>query len=209
MKSLRFAARPTFFAALAACLLLAGFATDSWAAGSRKYHRCKTYKISGKKLTVCNGINGKQGPGGPGGPGGPAGPAGPGGPGGPGGAPGNRSFGGELRAGTGATTLFNQNGTLLEGACAPGGATTLDVRPEGAEGNHNSVLSTTFTEGGVFFEGGASKAGNERVPILEGYTGRASGLIGVRTAAGAITTVQWFATPSSLGDCIVGGTASY
>jgi hypothetical protein len=76
------------------------------------------------------------------------------------------------------------------------------------EGPHNTVLTTTFTETGVFFAGGPSNSGNERVAILEGFAGRASGLIGVR-AANLITTIQWFVTPSSLGDCIVGGTVAY
>jgi hypothetical protein len=192
-------------------LLLGGFTSNSWAAASRHRHRsatssaarCRTYRLAHKRVEVCNGLNGGQGPAGP------AGPSGPGGPAGPPGAPGNGTFGGELRDGTPSTTLLDQNGALIEAACSTADGTTLAVRPEGAEGNHNTVSSTTFTESEVIAGGSPFEAGNERVPILNEYTGRANGLIAVRTSGGAITTIQWFAMPSSDGDCIVGGTVSF
>jgi hypothetical protein len=200
--------------ASASGLLLAGFAGNSWAAASpHKHHastssasRCRTYQVAGKRIRVCNGLNGKQGPSGPSGPTGPGGPSGPSG---ANGAPGNGAFGGVLRAGTAATTLFNQNGALIEAACSTNDGTTLAVRPEGAEGNHNTVSLTTFTEAGVTTGGSPFEAGNERVLVLNEYAATANGLIAVRTSTGAITTIQWFAMPSSDGDCIVGGTAAY
>jgi hypothetical protein len=204
---LRFGGRTTLVISATWVVLLVGCTGNSWAAARRHKHhgttsssRCRTYKIAHKKIKVCNGLNGAQGPGGPGGPGGPAGPAGP---------PGNGAFGGELRAGTASTTLFNQNGALIEAACSTGDAETLAVRAEGAEGNHNTIVWTTFAGGEPFSGGGAYFAGGERVPILIEYGGAANGLIDVRTSGGATTSFEWFATPSSDGDCIVGGTASY
>jgi hypothetical protein len=210
----RFAVRLAFVVGVTG-VMLAGFATSSFAAARRHEHhhattsssRCKTYKIAGKRITVCNGINGAQGPAGGSGPAGPTGPAGPSGPAGP---TGNGAFGGELRAGTGSTTLFDANGALVEASCSSGDDTTLATRPEGAEGNHNTVAFTTFTEGGVFTGGSAFYAGNERVVLIFESDEPANGLIDVRTSGGAITSIEWFALPaSSDGGCIVGGTASY
>jgi len=200
-----------------ASAMTAVFACNSWAApGQPASHaaktsksRCKTYKIGSERIKVCNGSDGKQGATGPTGATGPSGATGPTGPAGPPGPPGNGAFGGELRAGTGTTTLFDQNGALVEASCSNADAATLSVRAEGAEGNHNTVAYTTFAGSEILDGGSSAVAGNERVPILQEYIGSANGLIGVRTSGGAITTIQWFAIPSSLGDCIVGGTASY
>jgi hypothetical protein len=210
-------------------ILLTGFAVSSWAAGGggqapkarAAAAGCRTYRVAGKRIRVCNGLNGANGASGPAGPGGPAGPAGTAGPGGPAGHVGPAGPPGRgipfqfaLSANAAVRAVFAQNGVQIEAGC-PGGGLQLYVKAVG--GDHNIIEDTAFddSEGGA--PHGFSLPNFERetqVDMLAGDTGfhDYNGLLAVRTLAGQMTTVQWFAKGSGntpQGFCVGGGTASY
>jgi hypothetical protein len=155
----------------------------------------------------------KRGPRGPRGPRGVPGPAGPAGAAGPAGTGIPFSF----ALGTNAPTsiIFESNGLRIEAGC-PGGALDLVARPEG--GDHNIVEVTAFDnfpgeEGGMWGETIPDAVVNQRIPMLAGANPfhDFNGLLAVRTLAGQMTTVQWWAMGSlysSQGDCVGGGTVS-
>lgn len=198
-------------------LLLTSFAVSSWAAGDDGHQapkaraaasRCKTYRLAGRRIRLCNGLNGRNGAPGP------AGPAGPGGPAGPAGAPGRGvPFEFALPTNASVTTVFNQNGVEIEAGCT-NGSLQLDVRPQG--GDHNIIEDTAFdnSEGGV--PHGISQPNyeiNTPLDMLNGDSGfhDYNGLLVVRTIAGQMTTIQWWAMGSAntpQGDCVGGGSAS-
>lgn len=148
------------------------------------------------------GKRGKRGPRGPQGPSGPAGPAGTGIP-----------FSFALNNNAPTTIVFDYNGVRIEAGC-PLGALDLIVRPEGSD--HNIVQVTSFdnTEGGKVRGTTVPEAAvNQRIPMLSGGSPvhDYNGLLAVRTLAGQMTTVQWWAMGSinaSQGDCVGGGTVS-
>jgi hypothetical protein len=175
--------------------------------------RCKTYKIAGKRIHVCNGLNGRNG--GPG-PAGSQGSQGPQGPQGPGGANGRGIvFNASLRINQQSTTVFDQNGVRIDASC-PGGALALFVTPETVS-DHNIVENTVFdnlAKATLYFSSFVVE-GNTQVDMLDGDTGGDdyNGLLTVRLdPGGQITFIQWWASGGNnhpQGNCLVGGTASY
>jgi hypothetical protein len=102
---------------------------------------------------------------------------------------------------------------VIEAGCIAG-ALELTVRPQG--GDHNIVEVTSFdnSEGGVVRGQSIPEAAvNQPINMLVGGSGfhDYNGLLAIRTLAGQMTTIQWWAMGSSnasQGDCVGGGTAS-
>jgi hypothetical protein len=153
----------------------------------------------------------KRGPRGPRGPKGVPGAAGAPGPAGPAGTGLPYSF--ALAANSPTTPVFEANGLRIEAGC-PLGALDLVARPEG--GDHNIVEVTAFdnSEGGGLWGATYTNASiNERIPMLSGASpiDDFNGLLSLRTLAGQMTTVQWWAMGSTFAnqyDCVGGGTVS-
>lgn len=145
---------------------------------------------------------------------GPRGPRGLPGPAGPGGSPGTGTpYSFALKTNTQTGIVFNSNGVQIEAGCIAG-ALELTVRPEG--GDHNIVEVTSFdnSEGGKVRGASYPEAAiNQPIDMLVGGSGLHdyNGLLAVRTLAGQMTTIQWWAMGSSnasQGDCVGGGTVS-
>jgi hypothetical protein len=171
------------------------------APGAARPHRHHHHKAKVGK-TGPHGPRGATGATGATGPGGPAGPAGTGTP-----------YGFVLKTNAATAPVFFSNGILIEAGCI-GGSLELTVRPEG--GDHNIVEITSFdnSEGGLARGLSDPEAAiNAPIDMLVGGPGvhDYNGLLAVRTLAGQMTTVQWWAMGSlnaSQGDCVGGGTVS-
>ncbi len=190
-------------------LALIGPSEGAWAAKGRAAARCKTYKVAGRKIHLCNGLNGRNG--GPG----PSGPQGPGGPQGPAGANGRGNVFNEPLKVNQSSTVFNQNGVKIEASC-PGGRLELFVTPETAS-DHNIIENTVFDNfaGQTLYFDSFGVDGGTVVDMLDGDEGihDYNGLLTVRLdPGGQITFIQWWASGGNnhpQGICFVGGTASY
>jgi hypothetical protein len=145
---------------------------------------------------------------------GPRGPRGAAGAQGPQGAPGvGIQFGEALPTDTPPITVFNQSGLKIEARCS-GGVLALTARP--TAGDHNIIQATSFDNSEAGKTRSVSQpdlAVNLPVDMLAGGSGihDYNGLLSLRTLAGEVVTVQWFAMSSlytSQGDCVVAGTAS-
>ena len=198
--------RPLVSLLLVAMIAGAGIAAASVVPGHEgggKLERKKKHR--GKKTRGPRGKRGKRGPRGLAGPAGAPGAPGPAGTGIP--------FSFVLNNNAPTSIVFNGNGVRIEAGC-PLGALDLIVRPEGSD--HNIVQVTSFdnTEGGKVRGTTVPEAAvNERIPMLSGGSAvhDYNGLLAVRTLAGQMTTVQWWAMGSinaSQGDCVGGGTVS-
>ncbi len=196
-------------------LLLAAFVMSAVASGghpaarAHSASRCKTYRISGRHIHVCNGLNGATGPQGPGGPGGAAGPTGATGAAGVG-----VPFQFALPESAPTQTYYDGDGIKISAACSAGGLLSLEL--EIVSGDHNIVegmafdtsLGSTFSLDYLNVEG--------RVPLaLQGGGSKSdayTGLLNVRTGAGQMLTIQWWASAGfkvpSQGTCVGGGTVS-
>lgn len=204
MEDLMRGLRPLAIAlALAAMLVSASAAAaspsrgESGKAQSSKVHHHRHHAKRGPR-----GPRGPRGVPGPGGPGGPAGPAGTGLP-----------FSFALAANSPTLPVYEGNGLKIEAGC-PLGALDLIARPQG--GDHNIVEVTAFdnSEGGGVWGATYTNAGiNEKIPMLSGASpvDDFNGLLAIRTLAGQMTTVQWWAMGSTFAnqyDCVGGGTVS-
>ncbi|MFZ1925049.1 MAG: hypothetical protein WAU42_02795 [Solirubrobacteraceae bacterium] len=196
-----------------ATLALAGFSGTALAAkgpDATASSRCKTYKIAGKKVRVCNGLNGKNGGSGPAGAPGSQGPQGPAGANG-----GDDVFNTSLRINQPSTTVFDQNGVRIEASC-PDAELDLFVTPE-TTSDHNIIENTVFDNAAqaTLYYDSFSVEGGTQVNMLDGDVGvdDYNGLLTVRLdPGGQITFIQWWASGGKdhpQGNCLVGGTASF
>jgi hypothetical protein len=109
--------------------------------------------------------------------------------------------------------VFDSNGLRIEAGC-PLGVLELVARPDA--GDHNIVEVTAFDNsegGGVWGATYTNAQINEKISMLSGASGidDFNGLLAIRTLAGQMTTVQWWAMGSTFAnqyDCVGGGTVS-
>jgi hypothetical protein len=196
------------------CLLLAAFVMSAVASGGHakvRAHaasRCKTYRISGRHIHLCNGLNGA------GGPQGPAGPAGPSGPAGATGAAGTGvPFEFVLPETATTQTYYDGDGIKISAACS-GGALSLEL--EIVSGDHNLIEGAAFdTRSGSTFPLEVLTAEGHQPYALQGGGSKFdayTGLLNVRTGVGQMLTIQWWASAGykvpSQGTCVGGGTVS-
>lgn len=124
-------------------------------------------------------------------------------------------FNASLRTNQGNTLIYAQYGVRIEASCI-GGILALFVIPE-STGNFNIVEDTVFDNlaGTTNYLDGLAVGGNTEVDMLAGGSGADdfNGLLTVRLdPGGQLSFIQWWASGGNnhpLGNCLVGGTASY